>query len=118
MEVPWNISSKSFTRRSGVIFSSWILDSAIFPTWVNLFLQRDDSTGQPMGGYIDFGQTALFQGVNHVSQGCDMGMLEEVWMRGGHDGRKKAGGEVLRQKLIAQRRRAQGRGEEMVVVEK
>jgi hypothetical protein len=47
-----------------------------------------------------------------------MGMLEEVWMRGGHDGRKKAGGEVLRQKLIAQRRRAQGRGEEMVVAEK
>jgi hypothetical protein len=74
MVVPWNISSKSFTRRSGVIFSSWILDSAIFPTWVNLFLQRDDSAGQPMGGYIDFGQTALFQAlimlVRAATWGC------------------------------------------------
>jgi hypothetical protein len=29
---------------------SWVLESAMFPTWVDLFLQRKDSTGLPMGG--------------------------------------------------------------------
>jgi hypothetical protein len=47
-------------------FSSWILSSAIFPLWMNLFLQGNDSVGQPMGGDTDFGQATLFQGIDLV----------------------------------------------------
>jgi hypothetical protein len=32
---------------------SWVLDSAVLLAQMNLFLQRDDSAGQPMGGHID-----------------------------------------------------------------
>jgi hypothetical protein len=39
---------------------SWILNSAIFPTRVNLFLQRDNSVGQLMGGHANSYQAALF----------------------------------------------------------
>jgi hypothetical protein len=47
-------------------FSSRILGSAILPPWVDFFLQRDDSAGQPMGGYADSSQIALFQGIDLV----------------------------------------------------
>jgi hypothetical protein len=43
---------------------------------VNLFFQRDDPVGQPMGGHIDSSQTALFQEINLVGQGHDMGELK------------------------------------------
>jgi hypothetical protein len=59
-----------------ISFLSRILDSAILPTRVNLFLQGDNSAGQPVGGYIDSGQTVLFQGNNLVSQGSDMRKFE------------------------------------------
>jgi hypothetical protein len=52
--------------------SSWILASAIFPTRVDLFFQRDDSTGQPMGGYADSYQPALLQDIDLVGQSNDM----------------------------------------------
>jgi hypothetical protein len=44
------------------------LGSAIFPPWVDLFLQRDDLASQPMDGYTDFGQAALLQGIDLVGQ--------------------------------------------------
>jgi hypothetical protein len=46
------------------------LESVVFSTWVDLFLYRKDSTGQPMGGYIDSCQALLFQVVNFVGQSC------------------------------------------------
>jgi hypothetical protein len=52
------------------------LDSTIFPTQVDLFLQGDDSVGQPIGGYTDSYQALLFQGVNLVSQSSDMREFE------------------------------------------
>jgi hypothetical protein len=62
---------------SGLIgFPSRILDNTIFPTWVDLFLQGNDSVDQPMGGYTNSGQTTLFQGVNFVSHGSDMREFE------------------------------------------
>jgi hypothetical protein len=51
---------------------SRVLESAILPTWVNLFLQRDDSACQSVGGHADSSQAMLFQEINLVSQGCDM----------------------------------------------
>jgi hypothetical protein len=57
-------------------FSSQVLESSIFPTWVNLFLQREDSEGQPMGGHIDSSQALLFQVVDFVGQSCNLGELE------------------------------------------
>jgi hypothetical protein len=57
-------------------FLSRVLDSAIFPAWVNVFLQGDDPVCQQMGGYTDSNQTTLFQGVNPVSQGSDMRKFE------------------------------------------
>jgi hypothetical protein len=41
-------------------FLSRMLHSAIFPTRMNLFLQRDNSMGQPMGGHTNSYQVALF----------------------------------------------------------
>jgi hypothetical protein len=38
------------------------------PTQVNLFLQRLDSTGQPMGGHAHTGQTFVFQKIDFVDQ--------------------------------------------------
>jgi hypothetical protein len=54
-------------------FPSGVSDFAILPAWVNLLLQRDDVAGHPMGGHIDSCQAALFQEINLVGQGCDMG---------------------------------------------
>jgi hypothetical protein len=59
-----------------ISFLSQILDSTIFPTWVDLFLQGDDSAGQPIGSYRDSCQALLFQGVNLVSQSSDMREFE------------------------------------------
>jgi hypothetical protein len=45
-------------------FLSRILGSAILPPWVDLFHQRDDSGGQPMGGYVGgggFDRSRLFK---------------------------------------------------------
>jgi hypothetical protein len=44
----------------------------MFPTRMDLFLQGDDSVGQPMNGYAYSYQTVPFQGVNIVSQSSDM----------------------------------------------
>jgi hypothetical protein len=54
--------------RSNLLSSllSLILASAIFPTQVDLFLQGDDSTGQPMGGHIASYQAAFLQGIDLV----------------------------------------------------
>jgi hypothetical protein len=51
----------------------WVLDSTVLPSWVNLFLQRNDSVSQTVGGHIDSSQAMLFQEINLVGQGCDMG---------------------------------------------
>jgi hypothetical protein len=40
-------------RNLFVGFLSWVLESTVFPARVNLFLQRDDSMGQPMSGHAD-----------------------------------------------------------------
>jgi hypothetical protein len=47
-------------------FLSGIFDSALLPAQVNLFLQRGNSAGQPVGGHIDSSQATLFQEVNLV----------------------------------------------------
>jgi hypothetical protein len=47
-------------------FLSGIFDSALLPARVNLFLQRGNSVGQPVGGHIDSSQATLFQEVNLV----------------------------------------------------
>jgi hypothetical protein len=39
---------------------------------VDLFLQRDDSIGQPKGGYIDSYQATLLQGIDLVGQSNDV----------------------------------------------
>jgi hypothetical protein len=44
----------------------------MFPTRVDMFLQGDDSVGQPMGGYADSCQAVLFQGINFVGQSSDV----------------------------------------------
>jgi hypothetical protein len=55
---------------------SQVLESAVFPVWVNLFLQRDDSTVQTVGGHADSSQAMLFQEIDLVGQGRDMGELK------------------------------------------
>jgi hypothetical protein len=47
-------------------FPSGVFDSTVLPAQVNSLLQRDDSTGQPVGGHTDSSQAALFQEVNIV----------------------------------------------------
>jgi hypothetical protein len=54
-------------------FSSRVLESAVLPARVNLLFQRDNSVGQPMGGYADSSQAALFQEIDFVGQCCDVG---------------------------------------------
>jgi hypothetical protein len=41
-------------------FPSRILNSDVFPSRLNLFLQRDDSAGQPIGGHTNSCQVVLF----------------------------------------------------------
>jgi hypothetical protein len=52
---------------------SWVLESVVLPVQVNLFLRRDDSVGQLVGGHAESSQTTLFQVINLVSQGHDIG---------------------------------------------
>jgi hypothetical protein len=52
---------------------SWVLESAVLPARVNLFLQRDNSAGQPVGGHVDSSLAMLFLEINLVGQGRDMG---------------------------------------------
>jgi hypothetical protein len=54
-------------------FLSRVLESAILPAQVNFLFQRDNLTGQPMGGHIDSSLAALFQEINFIGQGRDMG---------------------------------------------
>jgi hypothetical protein len=53
--------------------SSQVMESAVFPTRVNMFLQRKESTDQPMGGHTDFCHALLFQMVDFVGQNCNLG---------------------------------------------
>jgi hypothetical protein len=47
-------------------FPSRILESAVLPTRVDLFLQRKDSMGQPMGSHADSCQALLFEKVDFL----------------------------------------------------
>jgi hypothetical protein len=44
-----------------------VLGSTVFPTQVNLFLQRLDSAGQPVGNHAHTGQTFILQKINLVN---------------------------------------------------
>jgi hypothetical protein len=55
---------------------SGVFDSVVKPARVNLFLQRDDSTGQPVGRHVDSSKATLFQEVDLFGQGCDMRELK------------------------------------------
>jgi hypothetical protein len=61
-------------------FPSRILESAIFPTRVDLFLQGKDTTGQPMGGHIDSYQALLLQKVDFVGKISHFGEFEWSWL--------------------------------------
>jgi hypothetical protein len=39
---------------------SRVLESNVLSARVNLFLQRDDSVGQPVGGHTDSSQATIF----------------------------------------------------------
>jgi hypothetical protein len=54
-------------------FLSQVLESAVLLARVNLLFQRGDLAGQPMDGHADSSQAALFQEINFVGQGPDMG---------------------------------------------
>jgi hypothetical protein len=58
---------------------SWVLDSAVLPAWMDLFLQQLDTMGQPMGGHAYCCQAFLLQEIDLVRQGSDLGELE--WSR-------------------------------------
>jgi hypothetical protein len=47
-------------------FLSQVLGSAILPPRVDLFLQRNDSVDQPMGGYTDSDLATLLQGIDLI----------------------------------------------------
>jgi hypothetical protein len=55
-----------------------VLEPAILPAQVNLLFQREDSTGQPLGGHADSSQATLFQEINLVGQSHDMGEFKRV----------------------------------------
>jgi hypothetical protein len=55
---------------------SWVLESVVFLARVNLFLQRDDSAGQPVGGHTDSSQVVLFHEIDLVGQVHDLGELK------------------------------------------
>jgi hypothetical protein len=54
-------------------FLSQVLESTVLPARVNLLFWRDDSVGQPVGGHTDPSQATLFQEINLVGQGRNMG---------------------------------------------
>jgi hypothetical protein len=41
-------------------FLSSVMESTVLPARVNLFFQRDDSVGQPIGSHTDSSQAMLF----------------------------------------------------------
>jgi hypothetical protein len=49
-------------------FPSRDLESAISPAWMNLFFQRLDLAGQPVGGHAHAYQAFLFQEVDLADQ--------------------------------------------------
>jgi hypothetical protein len=57
---------------------SRILDPGVFTAWVNLFLQKDDSAGQPVGGHVDSSQATLFQETYLVGQRRNMGEFKGI----------------------------------------
>jgi hypothetical protein len=54
-------------------FLSWVFNSVVLLAWVNLFLQRDDSAGQPVGSHADSSQAMLLQEIYLAGHGRDMG---------------------------------------------
>jgi hypothetical protein len=60
-------------------FPSWVFESAILPTQMNLFFQRLDSAGQPMGSHAHAYQAFLFQVVDLVDQSSHLRDFE--WSR-------------------------------------
>jgi hypothetical protein len=52
------------------------MESAVFPTRVDLFLQRNDFVSQPMGGHVDPCQTLIFQVDDFVGQSCYLRQFE------------------------------------------
>jgi hypothetical protein len=57
-------------------FPSWVMESTVFPARVDLFLQGNNSAGQPMGGHIDSYQAVLFQEIDLVGQLRNVGEFE------------------------------------------
>jgi hypothetical protein len=57
-------------------FPSQVLESTVLPVWVNLFFQTNDSMGHPTGGHVDSSQAMLFQEINFVGQGHNMGKFK------------------------------------------
>jgi hypothetical protein len=55
---------------------SRVLESAILPAQMNLFYQRLDSAGPPMGGHTHAYQAFLFQEVDLVDQGSNLRSFE------------------------------------------
>jgi hypothetical protein len=68
---PWSYIFSSLPSR--------VLESTVLPAWMNLFLQRLDSMGQPMGGHADSCQAFLLQKIDQVGQGSDLGEHEWSW---------------------------------------
>jgi hypothetical protein len=81
----------------------WVLESTIFPTQVDLFHQRKDSGGHPMGGHTDSYQALFLQEVDFVGQGGDDGEFEwgrfftpsHLELRESTNERRKAGFMIL-----------------------
>jgi hypothetical protein len=63
-----------------IAFPSWILESVVLPTRVDLFLQRKDSTGQPMGSHTDSYKALILQKVDFVAQSGYFGEFEWSWL--------------------------------------
>jgi hypothetical protein len=61
-------------------FPSWVLEFAVFPARVDLFLEWKDSAGQPMGSHADSCQALLFQVVDFVGQSCYWREFEWGWL--------------------------------------
>jgi hypothetical protein len=55
---------------------SWVFDSSVLPARLNLFLQMDDTVGQPVGGHAGSSQAALLQEIYLVGQGHDIGWFK------------------------------------------
>jgi hypothetical protein len=54
-------------------FPGRVLESTVFSTWMDLFLQWEDSVSQPMGGHIDSSEALLFQVIDFVGQSSKLG---------------------------------------------